>query len=558
MTFLSTIKQVTNDSLIAHFNQYGDIAECAIKIKPSGFKHAFIVFKTSEGARKAIANKRHRILKQNIVIYPIDMDTPFEMYDIGETLSEFSNSEGSVTASTNLTGTNLMDINDDCLIHILSYVDISDLCSLTETCVRLRHLANYIFSKRDKQSMRRAFIWDTLQEKRQVLVQFGHMITDLDICFTNNHSMCLEIDLVLQYSSNSLERLGLFCLKISQTMALRLQKLFANLKKIDMEYCKFLSSAKSINLFAGCAQLQSLKIQTVSDICCEVFGMTYPELTTLKLRQSSFGKEMNDTAIWLIIEHHPWLRTLHLRAFCLGCKLICEQIADRLTELENLCIIGRHDIWCSDQMTCLQRLTVLAKLKKLRLSCSYKSITPFLEESKSVNTLQTLEVHRTDADSAFYSILSKYKNIRKLGLVHVRFYIGLRGLLAMKQLTALMIRGIMPNCSESLIELVMKLPKLKRIILAKTSFVIDSATDQRLAEVVAQQPGRPTLEIRSDIKNSFVQNDENRKFVEYNELPTDHIYIEDDDYYDYTLEETQFYINGDYYSGILDSSEDEN
>lgn len=563
--------KVTNGLLESYFTKYGDVENCRIHSKPTGFKYAFITFKTTAAAAKALASMNHRISDRQIKVtvadswHQSDGQAPQLLHS--RSISGPSTSTETGIELENQTGTNLMDVNDDCLIEILSKLSINDLCSVAETCVRLRKCAGHVFSKSLMNEVWSSLDWNTLQQARRYLVIFGPCMSTLETNGIRDDMKAFNrrLDLLLRYCDGTLEKMVMFCHEVNKAIAFKLQALFANLKKITLDSCTFLKSAESVNLFVKCKRLEKLKINEVDGhFNSNLFQMTIPTLKALKIRRHTIEKTFSPDLLCSFIARHPHLKKFHLRKFVIDCNVLCDEIAKNVTELENLCIqcqsFGLSTKFFSTKLYA-ERLVTLEHLKKLVLYCEQKSITPFLIESKSTSTLETLQLYNSIVDDDFYYGLSKCQNIRKLTLINMKFESDIQGLAVLSKLTDLTIKGNVaifnPRSndtakaaitSEYLIELVKKMPKLQKISLRSTNYILDDDTYKKLVQIVAEQSNRPPLEITNKryhcIDNEIpAQNDGNNiSFVKYKcnsdlysdeELSNFEDVCDDDDIYDY-------------------------
>lgn len=88
----------------------------------------------------------------------------------------------------------LMDMNDHCLLEIMERMELRDLCTMAECCVRLKRLAQQFFTSKYRQ-MSLTQLADpingkcTMSKIRQLLYNFGHLIKSLTFDYKILHRM---------------------------------------------------------------------------------------------------------------------------------------------------------------------------------------------------------------------------------------------------------------------------------------------------------------------------------------------------------------------------------
>lgn len=87
-----------------------------------------------------------------------------------------------------------MDMNDHCLLEIMERLELRDLCTMAEVCVRLKKLAQKFFASKYRQ-MSLTQLADpingkcTMSKIRQLLYNFGYLIKSLTFDYKILHRM---------------------------------------------------------------------------------------------------------------------------------------------------------------------------------------------------------------------------------------------------------------------------------------------------------------------------------------------------------------------------------
>lgn len=417
-----------------------------------------------------------------------------------------------------------MSLNDDCLIEILSKLRIIDLCEISETCIRLRTLAGYVFSIRYKGVISAALKTTTYHETRRILAIFGTLITELTIEELGIIEPCQLFDLLIQHCGNTLEGLHLKRFKLTNALALKWQTLFTNLKTIEIEECSVHHSMRSIDIFSNCKRLESLAIFRAIMLQERGYEITFP---SLKSFTTSLDWLHDFNGVRSFIVCHPHLKKLGLQAeipaFSDFYSELFDEILNSLKHIEELSIEG-CPYNSTEYREHVQRLAELQYLRSLCLDCAGQSISSFLNESKSMATLEFLKLKRTIADDKFFASLANYTSLRRLCLVGVRLVNTIRSInVYLPQLTRLIIEGKVvigsqySDTADWLVELVEKLPALEHISLFETSTVLDNDVYLKLVGIVARRSNRATLKVftNSDIRVDHQNFIRGRNYVSY-------------------------------------------
>lgn len=225
------------DLIASHFRETGEIELFGPVKREKGYEHTFILFKMADSVEK-IRTFMQKGLEKRRRLSEIILTEAEQMR-----LRIIMHPEMSLD-----TRTYLMQLNDDCLIAILSNLSLIDLNSTAVACGRLYELSTYVFSKKYAADMI-SFHSESLDEIRRVLNIFGPLTSQLEI---NEKLVKEKLDvLVLKRCVGTLESVHLANIKVNERLAKRLQQLFTQLTAIKvtacdvaLNFCELLAVAK--------------------------------------------------------------------------------------------------------------------------------------------------------------------------------------------------------------------------------------------------------------------------------------------------------------------------
>ncbi|XP_037031225.1 uncharacterized protein LOC119070828 [Bradysia coprophila] len=490
-------KEITRSHLVDYFTKYGKIQNVrihGIPTKANGF--GFVTFARPEAASKVLQSRFHKINGKEVTIAIADswhQEKPLEQSNNHKTKPVKLPIE-----LTNTTGTYLTDLNDDCLYEIFSRtsLNIMDLCSVAETCTRLKAIATRIFTKLHKSCKFNEMSLQTIHEMRRMLINFGSSITDLTIGPSYELEQHYDgiaarvLDLVIRCCSKTLESLRLKDFQISDHLIGKLRPMFAKLKLLHIDD-GYIGDGKQ--LFANCASLIELKVTNwENDENGMIFENKFPKLERFKYKRSH--DDYDDYDLETFVSNHKGLKALSMGNFHADCSSLLPVIAKNCTDLEKLNITGHHYDSPYNYVEALKSLLTLKKLTKLKIKCDKENVTKFLKELPQLSSLEYLELWFAQSDAEFIPALSELKNLKVLRLRDCNHLKNVDALANLDKLTELSILIPSPTAivdiEIDIVALVKRLTDLKKLTIGLHSITVDRQMFLRLVSVVRERPGR--------------------------------------------------------------------
>lgn len=429
-----------------------------------------------------------------------------------------------------------------------------DLCSVAESCTRLKHIANQIFAAAHKICNFNAMSLKTIHEIRRFLLNFGPSIIELTIDelieFDKINGRIL--DLVVRCCHKTLLSLTLKNYEITQYLTSKLKPLFNNLQKLCIEGGSIEGSAKY--LFSNCTSLVELKLINLEDYTEDtgmIFENRFPKLERFKYEK--MYDNYDDYNLEVFVSRHKALKTFSMKSFDDDCTTLLHTIANNCKDLENLRIVGDGRSNPADYVKALNSLLALSKLKKLKIKCAEVNVTEFIQKLTELNSLELLDVWHAKCDAAFVPALMQLKNVNVLRLSYCQKLNDLNAFADLEQLSELsmFIHALTDEVKLDLVQLVKRLTNLKKLTLGMddamdVTFTIDKRLYLKIVDIVRKRTGREpaSLEINTDrVEDDVVESQfdgGNNKVVQLQKLTThDDSYTSDDD-------DDSFYSDSDF------------
>lgn len=501
------------EHLLNYFSTFGNVQNVRIH-KKSTHSFGFVTFTRAESAAKALAKPVHKIAGREISVVMADswhQEKPLELCNNFEDAATSSSSTRDVKLPielTNATGTYLLNLNDDCLYAIFSlkFVNIMDLCSVAESCTRLKQIANRIFAGTHKICNFNGMSLKTIHEMRRFLLNFGSSITELTIEESNEfEKMSARIlDLVIRYCCKTLQSLTLKKYEITVYLTSKLRPMFNNLQKLCIEGGSIEGAGK--HLFSNCGSLVELKVINLENET-EDFGIIF-ENRFPKLERFKYEKKYDDYGDYNLeefVSRHKRLKTFSMKHFEDDCTSLLPVIAENCKDLENLRIVGTGHANPANYEEALKSLLALGKLKKLKIKCADANITKFIQELTKLSSLEFLELWYANCDAELIPALAQLKTVNVLRLRYCHQLKNLNALADLKHLNELSI-VLHPETNEiqfDLVQMIKRLTNLKKLTLEMdatgVTFTIDKRMYLKIVDAVRGRSGRssPFLEIKT-------------------------------------------------------------
>lgn len=317
----------------------------------------------------------------------------------------------------------ILGLNEDCLIHIYTFLPIIDLCAIRETCKRFEMIAGIYFSRKYKTMVVNwAFLSST--SAPMVLRNFGVLIERISITGASSCSL-LNQNRVFQWIDRYCQNLSILKCQQMHIDACTIRKcprLFSQLEKIVIQF-----SGSSPNhyiiletLMFYCDKVKELQLDNVNIIGNNSsMGQTYPNLVSFLVKQRC-SLNFNCDNWKMFVKKNPQLKTLRfINSGVLSTKFV-QYICDHLPNLEYFTCASRTQ---SDSntthmiKTTIYTLSKLRKLKKLELCCSgsdcYALLKDLAAKSKSIATIHLVDPNLSDEA---IGLLYRIKSLRVLKL----------------------------------------------------------------------------------------------------------------------------------------------
>lgn len=302
---------------------------------------------------------------------------------------------------------NILKVNDDCLIIILRYLSLSEMCDVAETCTRLRNVVRYIFILRGKKY---AIPQDGIKftDHQRILKNFGDLIHEVGIVnFSfvdgmNKEQMECAFDWLENYCADTLKGLSVFTFD-SLIFPPSAMRLMTKLQKIEI--FSPISDNIARSALCNCKELVELKIIAYNGYF-HFANQYFPHLRILAHRvKVDFCTDFYE--IETFFKNHTKLIALSTQFIVDWGGRIDLSFIKHLVDLEKLCmILGNAKIKGVDAFIHLK------KLKELSMDHSHdvKTDAAILENLASVDSLMKLELGLSEVNEVIAAI-GRFKNL---------------------------------------------------------------------------------------------------------------------------------------------------
>lgn len=424
--------------------------------------------------------------------------------------------------------TRILDLCDDCLYEIFSlkYVSASDLCSVAQTCTRLKVIANDIFKKRHEKCIISSTPKNVVKA-RKIIFNFGPLISQLSI---RASGLCDEalMAAVIRYCPGTLESFELqnYGIPVNQTAGLRL--LFNKLTKLKINNIYIKGTKDKLdsvtdtwrllrtivpgmrNFLGNCKSLIELSVYNCEKIRGLVFDNTFPKLEYFEydFLDNYLGRCKLKNFVW----RHKNLKTFKL--ICIDdCTPILPVISASYRQLEYLEFTGTESVTPAD--VSLMNLLTLEKLKILKLSCAGENVTKFIQRLNCLKSLETLHLMNVNGDSEFIPALSQLKNLRSLRLKLCDSIKDMNLLGELNELRELMIENnITRELTFDVIFVIQRLEKLNKLLIFEKGFKLCLAKYLEIVKVVQRRlnTSQRYLQLLCQAEDELADSEERKKY----------------------------------------------
>lgn len=309
----------------------------------------------------------------------------------------------------------ILDLNEDCLIHIYKFLPINELCTIRETCKHFEMIAGIYFSRKYKTMVVNwAFLSST--SAPLVLRNFGRLIEQMSITDASTVSS-LNQNRIFQWIDRYCPNLTILkCqqLHIDACTIRKCSRLFSQLEKIVITFSESSPNHYIIleTLMIYGNNVKELQLDNVNIIGNNSsMGQTYPNLVSFTVKQRcSLNFECDS---WkMFIKRNPQLKTLRfINSGVLNTKFF-QYICDHLPNLEYFTCANIANLIKTQSIS----LSKMKKLKKLELCCMGGDGYALLKDLAATTSIVTIHLVDPHLSDETIGLLCRIKSLRVLKL----------------------------------------------------------------------------------------------------------------------------------------------
>lgn len=400
---------------------------------------------------------------------------------------------------TNTTGTNILDLNDDCLLEIFSskLLTALDLCILAETCTRFKRITQYacpkyfevgadsygFFSKNQS-------TYTTERAAQRILKTFGPCFSTVSM---QRHDL-VAVDWVAKHCS-ALKMLKIYRFVIDESAVLKLRSIFRQIVALHIT-----SSLVTAGTKIDCTRLIELEIVDVLG-CDAIFNNTFPTLQRFTFADDNYS----GTTALAFIGRHNGLRTLSLDTKSLYRMHDFTHVIDNsCRELEKLTLRKFNNFYVAPDFSSFKGP---AKLKILDVNLGYKHyshIVALLQGFKSLEIVKlSMGLFHDDVRGVLVA-LSELEHLRELHLKNCYYERTPWSVLSrLKKLC--LFDSMFPFPSNVLFSIISGLTNLHQLEI-RTEFALNEEEFSEIVKIIERRTHALTIKSRIDFSENFSKN----------------------------------------------------
>ncbi|KAJ8672652.1 hypothetical protein QAD02_003911 [Eretmocerus hayati] len=261
-------QRTTFKDLIRVFSSYGKLDCCYIRRNPGKSNYAFVTFNSVEDALRATKDghrKKIHIHNRDLRVMPADSWHQPDSIEVKNKKVQESLKEE--TRSYILDGAEIHKLNDDCLMHIFTYLPIIDRVRVEGVCRRWKDICPEswrTFKKLDltrptwgfKAVVHKSIDTPTL---RKVLLRCGQFITHIDLSKKTEKLSKSTLSVIGRFCPN-LQYIDVTAINVSPAGIKALAENCMNITDFSLGHCTTACDNDLSQLFAKNKRLQSVKI----------------------------------------------------------------------------------------------------------------------------------------------------------------------------------------------------------------------------------------------------------------------------------------------------------
>lgn len=310
----------------------------------------------------------------------------------------------------------LEHLNDDCLMHIFSFLGVLDCLQLKKVSTRLENVVmDYARRKFRKFDMRKVLGSDWLSKKTEfteILTSLGPVLEHLILKVYNkrfelNHTNDSEWLEIAALNCERLRILEIENIRLCKAELPNLSALFKHLETfivslylprnpaLDLEFDRPLEKLKHL-------EINYLSISNFPRICwrtvCNLETLIFHDMSAKHLLQC--------------LTHNKNLKTLYIAVAQIDSEVV-KVIVNDLKQLEDLAVNNRNDV-----VSNFPELGNARNLKRLFVFYdSHSHFDPLLENLIQLNQLEKLTIHHTMIRRSTYKLISRLTNLKHLEIL---------------------------------------------------------------------------------------------------------------------------------------------
>lgn len=312
--------------------------------------------------------------------------------------------------------TNLLDLNDDCLLETLSYLSENDLCALVDSCRRLRNVCeNFVRSKYKTK-------WFELKrsvDSQNFMQNFGKVLTRMTIdC--RELDQCPEKFLLVDFT-NLLE-LTVVDVKFSSNFVNQTKALCQNLINLSIASFKIKIDDNDLQQFIlACTKLESLNIYARPDdaISTRFLKNRFSAMKKISIRKQYDAKLNYQRAhIQKFLELNPQIEsvTFDFQKTQINSQIF-EDIVKYSMNIKSIQI--RLSGFVKKFVNDLANLHRLDHLVELNINCNGRGIADVIHALSKRDLLETLGLSYTSFDVGLVNALCQLTKLKTLKLYNM-------------------------------------------------------------------------------------------------------------------------------------------
>lgn len=406
--------------------------------------------------------------------------------------------------------TTLLDLNDDCLMALFSWVSPLDMCTVRKLCSRLKNLTEDYFGRNHR------FIqFDNVDsemkngELLKLLSSFGQQIDVLTVDASNSKKLSSKLDDFCK--KHNLQHLKLVRFVFDEDFIRDRFELFVNVDKLTLDDCRSTVLCGSLDdLVKKCTTLKHLELLRGTQVSGTFLEQTYPMLQGLNVNSIA---TLDSSLFQFFVAMNPQLEELKI-VNCRGLgrgldNNIFDMIGNHLVELKSLTL--RCNWNTSEYAKNMMSLLQLPKLQELEIECHEKEIVQFVTRLSDKNQMESLGLKSVKMTENMINALGQLKSVKKLKLDKIVESVNSGSIQSIAvQLPILKQFHVSSSVSltfDDIVELVENATKLEDLMITSCPSIIpfDEAQFNRLVETCAKRANklRLTVHIRYDDLNDM-------------------------------------------------------